>query len=332
MSDLSLKSLRAAERFLLAPPLPALFNADRVALCDISAKGVRFRHDGLLLTGGKSVLRIEVAGHPPVILGALIVWTQQNSSTGSAFVSGAKIYGDSDVIDALLTFLRDASLTQRVEERRSADRYLLAEPIRASWNQSLITIEDLSTRGARVATGAMLRPGDSASLRFSVPESAIEIEVTALVVWAAVRSIGSAGDHLHRAGLAISEKADFLRLAIGQLCEGGRALIDAQSLALKLKIIRARARVLAPAHTAIEASGVPAEQYLLVQCVREELRLNPEEAMYWYRQARLSINDPKTRLLAPPIADHPDALAVWEYLDRTVDPSIISRSFALPKG
>jgi hypothetical protein len=41
------------------------------------------------------------------------------------------------------------------------------------------------------------------------------------------------------------------------------------------------------------------------------------------------INDPATREAAPPIAGHPDALAVWEYLDRSVDPSIVSRAFEL---
>jgi hypothetical protein len=52
--------------------------------------------------------------------------------------------------------------------------------------------------------------------------------------------------------------------------------------------------------------------------------------MHWYRRARIVINDPNTRLVAPPIADHPDALAVWEYLDRSVDPSIVGRAFELP--
>jgi hypothetical protein len=49
--------------------------------------------------------------------------------------------------------------------------------------------------------------------------------------------------------------------------------------------------------------------------------------MHWYRRARILINDPATRAL--PIANHPDALAVWEYLDRTVDPSIVGRAFEL---
>jgi hypothetical protein len=87
---------------------------------------------------------------------------------------------------------------------------------------------------------------------------------------------------------------------------------------------------LAPSYSSLEESGVPAEQYLLIQGVREELRLNPEEALHWYRRARLVINDPATREVAPPIANHPDALAVWEYLDRSVDPTVVGRAFDLP--
>jgi len=126
----------------------------------------------------------------------------------------------------------------------------------------------------------------------------------------------------------VDRKPEILRLAIGHLCETGVAILDTHSLALKLKVIRARARQLA-SH-ANEMSGVPTEQYLLIQCVREELRLNPDEALHWYRRARLTIADPATRTAAPAIADHPDALAVWEYLDRTIDPSIIGRTFELP--
>jgi hypothetical protein len=108
-----------------------------------------------------------------------------------------------------------------------------------------------------------------------------------------------------------------------------RAALDMHSLRLKLKVLRARARQLAASGAKIDAAGSPAEQYLLIQGVREELRLNPDEAMHWYRRARMVIADPATRALAPSIAHHPDALAVWEYLDRSVDPSIVSRAFEL---
>ena len=70
-------------------------------------------------------------------------------------------------------------------------------------------------------------------------------------------------------------------------------------------------------------------QLIEIQSKLAELRLNPDEAMHWYRRARLVIADPATREVAPSIAHHPDALAVWEYLDRSIDPSIVSRAFEL---
>jgi hypothetical protein len=148
-------------------------------------------------------------------------------------------------------------------------------------------------------------------------------------VWSGLKAISGANARRHHAGLFINEKPELMRLAIGRLCEMGRGTLDTLSLRLKLKIMRARARQLAPTYRNIEAAGVSAEQYLLIQGVREELRLNPEEAMHWYRRARLLIADPATRTAAPPIADHPDALAVWEYLDRTIDPTIVGRAFEL---
>ena len=154
----------------------------------------------------------------------------------------------------------------------------------------------------------------------------MKIEVAATVAWSALKGVNPLR---YRNGLAIAEKSEQLRLAIGQLCESGRAALDTHSLSLKLKILRARARQLAPSYRTLGDSGVPAEQYLLVQGVREELRLNPDAAMHWYRRARVTIADPATRAAAPAIADHPDALAVWEYLDRSVDPSIIGRAFQL---
>ena len=143
--------------------------------------------------------------------------------------------------------------------------------------------------------------------------------MNAKIVWTTLKAISGGDVKSYRAGIQISTKPELMRLAIALLSDTGRATLDTQSLVLKLKIMRARARQFAPSYKSIEASGVPAEQYLLIQGVREELRLNPEEAMHWYRRARLVIADPKTRADAPIIADHPDALAVWEYLDRSVE-------------
>ena len=329
MLEAAARNLRTAERFLIDPPLSGHFGASVVSVCDISSKGARFRHGHPVEMGQKSLLKVALDGKPtPVSLEAVVVWTQNESGSSARFVSGVRTYGSAEVVDGMLHHLQSSNRTQRIEEMRAADRFYVAPFLNAEFNGHAARIEDLSKRGARIESAQVIPVGTSAVLRFDVPDTSVKVEVKGQVMWSGVKSV----DPLrHRAGMLITEKTEVMRLAIGQLCESGRATIDTHSLSLKLRIMRARARQLAPSYKSLESNaGVPAEQYLLVQGVREELRLNPDEAMHWYRRARLLIRDPKTRMEAAPIADHPDALAVWEYLERSIDPSIIGRTFELP--
>lgn len=331
MQDTAARNLRTAERFLLAPPLSATFGASPVAVCDISAKGARFRHERPLEMGAKSVLKLAVDSRPtPVTLEAVVVWTQPDVVMPQRFVSGVRTYGPAETIQALISQLQTSHRSNRIEELRSTDRFFLSPMLDASFDGRKIRIENLSARGARIELPTEPLRGSISWLTFDVPESNLAVEVQGQVMWTAIKAITGSLALNYRAGLFINEKPELMRLAIGRLCEMNRAALDTQSLRLKLKIIRARARQLAPSYKSIEESGIPAEQFLLIQGVREELRLNPEEAIHWYRRARLIINDPATRTAAPPIANHPDALAVWEYLDRSVDPTIVGRAFELP--
>ena len=325
MYESAARNLRTTERFLLAPPLSGQFGPTAVSVCDISAKGARFTHAHPLEMGNKAILRLAIDGRPsPVALEGVIVWTQGDPVNEGRFVSGVRTYAPAEVIAALLRTLQAAGRTTRIEELRSSDRFFVNPNLDAKWDNERVAVEDLCARGARIGSASRLNAGSAGVLRFKMP---VDVEVKTRVIWSSVKAL----DPLkHRAGLMIDGKGEQVRLAIGRLCETGRATLDTQSLGLKLKIIRARARQMAPSYRDIESSGVPAEQYILVQCVREELRLNPEEAMHWYRRARLLIKDPKTKSSASAIADHPDALAVWEYLDRSIDPSIIGRTFQLP--
>jgi hypothetical protein len=327
----STRTLRTAERFLLAPPIPATFGAAQVSVCDISAKGARFRHQQPVEHGSKAILKMMVEGLPkPVVLEAVIVWTEPDALVPGRFVSGVRTFGPAEVVQGLIAQLQTSHRSNRIEELRSTDRFHVAPSLEAAFDGRAVRVENLSARGARIESPLALTNGQSGLLRVAIPGTETEVVVAGQIVWMAVKAITGKATRSWRAGLYINEKPEQMRLAIGQLCELGRASLDTQSLGLKLKILRARARKLAPSLTSEATAGIPAEQYLLIQGVREELRLNPEEAMHWYRRARLVINDPATRALAPPIADHPDALAVWEYLDRSVDPSIVGRAFELP--
>ena len=328
MFEAAARNLRTAERFLLAPPLAAQFGASSVSVCDISAKGARFRHDVPLEAGKKSVLRVPVDGRPsPFSLEAVVVWTQVDSALPGRFVTGVRTYAAAELVNSLLSQLHASNRSNRIEELRSTDRFYVVPSLEGKYGGHSVLIEDLSARGARIDTSEQLQEQTS-TLVLQVPMTELEVSLNARMVWTAMKSI-SGGGKRYRAGLSITDKPELLRLAIGTLCEQNRASLDTKSLRLKLKIMRARARQFAPAVGDVETSGIPAEQYLLIQGVREELRLNPEEAFHWYRRARISIADPATRAVAPPIADHPDALAVWEYLDRSIDPTIVGRAFAL---
>lgn len=325
------RNLRTAERFLLAPPLAARFGTAQVAVCDISANGARFRHDADVEAGAKSILQILSDGRT-INLEAVVVWTQPDPQFAGKFLSGARTYGPPEVLQGILAQLQTSRRTTRIEELRSTERFYVLPALPGQYGGRPVTIEDLSARGARIELPVEPPRGSVATLQFAVPESDLEVSVAGQVVWTSLKAITGASLRSFRAGLQIGEKPELLRLAIARLCDLNRAALDMHSLRLKLKVLRARARQLAPTMPQLEAAGIPAEQYLLIQGVREELRLNPEEALHWYRRARLIINDPATRAAAPPIANHPDALAVWEYLDRSVDPSIVSRAFEIPKG
>lgn len=328
MYEAAAQNLRTAERYLIDAPLSGQFASLPVLVCDISAKGARFRHAHPMEMGQKSVLLFAIEGwQKPVSIEAVVVWTKADASSSSRFVSGVRTYASAEVIDALLAHLLSAGRATRIAELRSTDRFDISPALEGVWNAGPAWIENLSAHGARVETLRPLTVAATGQLTFAVPGSELTVSVNATVAWSAMKSVDPS---MYRSGLFIDEKADQLRLTIGHLSESGRASLDTHSLALKLKVIRARARQLAPSYRMVETSGVPAEQYLLIQCVREELRLNPDEAIHWYRRARLTINDPATRTSAPTIADHPDALAVWEYLDRSIDPSIIGRTFQLP--
>jgi hypothetical protein len=330
MFEAAPRNLRTVERFLLVPPLTATFGTSKVTVCDISAGGARFRHDKPFETGRKGALTLTIEGRNQTALEAVVIWSQPDPTTRGLYLSGVRTYGSPAVMKALVAQLQTSRRSNRIEELRSGDRFFLVPSIKGRFDGGVIRIENLAARGARIESASELHSAAHGQLEFEVPQSNHRVSVRSTVAWCGVKAISGSEVRTYRAGLTVLEKPEAMRLAIALLADLNQATLDTQSLSLKLKILKARARQFAPSYKSIESSGVPAEQYLLVHGVREELRLNPEEAMHWYRKARLVINEPGTRALAPMIADYPDALAVWEYLDRSVDPSIVGRALQLP--
>src|SRR5437763_1353328 len=137
------RNLRTAERFLLEPPLSAHFGSSAVAVCDISAKGARFRHGQPLEMGLKSVLKMSIDGRPsPLTLEAVVVWTQSDAVLKGRYVSGVRTYASADLVDGMLGHLRTTKRANRIEDLRSTDRFDLSPLVDATWNGFAVRLEN----------------------------------------------------------------------------------------------------------------------------------------------------------------------------------------------
>src|SRR5438045_6420385 len=153
MIEAAARNLRTSWRFLLEPPIFAQFGASPVAVCDISAKGARFRHGQPVEMGQKSVLRLAIEGRPaPLTLEAVVVWTQFDTATKTHYVSGVRTYASAELVDGMLGHLRQTRRASRIEDLRSTDRFDLSPLLDGTWNGFAVRMENLSARGARIET------------------------------------------------------------------------------------------------------------------------------------------------------------------------------------
>ena len=76
------------------------------------------------------------------------------------------------------------------------------------------------------------------------------------------------------------------------------------------------------------SSAIPSDELLLIQHARERLRSNPDEAQRWYNRARFALVEEETSMrLEANIPHREDVLAVWEYLERSIDLQLIISAF-----
>src|SRR5258706_9165684 len=220
MYEATARNLRTAERFLLEPALSGHFGSAVVTVCDISANGARIKHGHPLEMGQKSALRLSVdAGSHPVLLEAVVVWTQPEASAKHRWISGLRTYGSPEMIQGVLSSLQTNGRTVRIEEMRKSDRFTVVPALDAFWNDAPVRVEDLSARGARIETLEAQEQHHLGVLRFAVPNTAVTVEGAGSVAWGGMKTFYPP---LYPAGLLIAEKPELMRPAIGPLCDTRR--------------------------------------------------------------------------------------------------------------
>jgi hypothetical protein len=308
----------------LSPAVDASFGSVGVSIKDMSVTGARVKHDQPLEAGAKSVLRFRTEERSAVSFEAMVVWTQKVAAEEESgqYVSGVKLFADKESVgDVILGFGDRRSV--RIEENRTSDRFLLNRLLKGELGAyGFVRLEDLSSRGARIETTRKIAEGTESTLRYGLPDHSFEVSVDVEVVWSQIKAVWSAEENRYHAGLRIVQRHELQRLAIGHLRETAVAVQDTHSLKLKLRLQPVKARLLAMGRSVSDRAS-------LVEAVRLELTENPEGASKWRERAAALQQDPSLRGTVGPISQHPEALAVWAFLDRSVDPSLVALSFGI---
>jgi hypothetical protein len=72
---------------------------------------------------------------------------------------------------------------------------------------------------------------------------------------------------------------------------------------------------------------IPVDTQLLIEHARKQLLSDPMEAQRWYQRAKYAITQGTANIVGDAIRNREDVLAVWEYLERSVDISTIALVF-----
>ena len=221
-----------------------------------------------------------------------------------------------------------------VEELRGAERFTASEPLPATFAAYPIVIVNLSTIGALVEHPAPIRLGTVG--RFMIRRGEVAIDVKGFLIWSRLsKTPGANGTQVYRSGLRIESGNAEYALALHMLIKSGAMKRETDTLERKRRrlVERMAEKNRSGARTLSSSSDdIPADQMLLVQHARERLLANPDEAQKWYHRAKYAITHGASNIEIESIRNREEVLAVWEYLERSIDIPTIACAFDRMRG
>lgn len=204
-----------------------------------------------------------------------------------------------------------------VAESRSVTRFVIDPPVAGSFGGVPVLIFDFAVRGVQAEHADPIRPGSSGRLSFAVPGGKLEISLRGKVVWSRLsQKVDFHGHTLYRTGFLIDDDVAASRSALTLLLDACVARPDDASLERKKKVLAEKKKMRDAKRMRVipQRREIPGDQLLLVQHARERLKTNPDEAIKWYNRAKFSL-----QAAGQSLPYREDVLAVWEYLERSVD-------------
>jgi hypothetical protein len=202
-----------------------------------------------------------------------------------------------------------------LNQPRSTPRFLPDTPFAAMFTvngQNLpVGIRDLSVTGAQIEHSQPLRPAAQGTLVIG------DLQVPAAVIWTRLVASGA-----YWSGVRIDAGLDVIAATIRDLLNRGivkKPGVD--TIRRREAALRAReeARLRLVSATQPAQTGPTDEQITLIRHAREHLQTHPEEALRWYNRARATATEDQIRIASGGRPNREDVLAVWEYLERSID-------------
>lgn len=198
-------------------------------------------------------------------------------------------------------------------------RYTVLRRMTGSLGNVEVVLDDIGERGFHVRHETALRLATEARLTFTVPDDGSSVALQSFVVWS---RFGSPGDpRPYHSGLRVDDGAGVLKQAIETLLAGRAILAEDESMQRKQEVLEERSRARqSRMKVTSHAPRIPDDVILLVKQARGRLQANPAEIVRWFNRAKFSLNEAGEQ-----IHQRDDVLAIWEYLERSVELAIIAR-------
>ena len=221
-----------------------------------------------------------------------------------------------------------------VEELRAAERFTAGRPIAATFSGNQVTIVNLSTIGALIEHPGPIRLGTVA--RFAIRDGEVSVDVQGFLTWSRLaKTPDDSGKYRYQSGLRIESGNIQYAIALHALIKSGAMRREPDTLEKKRRrLLERMSEKNRPRPRMVQESGddIPQDQVLLVQHARERLLAAPEEAQKWYQRAKYALTHGATNVEIEHLRNREEVLAVWEYLERSLDIPTIARAFDKLRG
>lgn len=216
-----------------------------------------------------------------------------------------------------------------VQDSRGAERFVARHPIEGRFGRTDVTIWDLAESGLQMEHAEPLKIATKGLLGFKLDE--ITVTVPGIVIWSHLsKTTDEKGRLLYRSGVRLEADIELFASAINRLAGSGRIHRDTASLERKRRKQLERDQELRARPVVQIIHGTPdpsPDMLLLVLHSRDRLRENANDAIKWYNRAKFSISED----LYSHVHHREEVLAVWEYLERSVDIQTIVDIFEMKR-